>query len=299
MLTRHALGALAILASAPLPAMAHDFWISPSTFQAAPGSAVAVELRVGVSCPGDVVMRKDSRIDRFDVSLGGAAQPRPIEGKDGTSPAGSVTFDESGLATIVYAGRPAFIELAPADFEAYLKEEGLEWVIDERRKLGEAMLPGREDYSRRCRSLVRVGEAAPGAFDAPSGLDYEIVALHDLGRDALGTWVEFRVLRDAKPLAGALVRASPCQEGAAAQKARSDENGVVRFNLNKPGPWLVASVHMTRLDAESKAQWQSRWASLTFSVSGPVGEVAPGKRDVPMPTPITDQSPAVPTPPKP
>lgn len=267
-------------------------------FSTAPGEPIEVGLRVGVACPGEPVVRRPERIDRFECVLAG--ETLRVEGKDGANPAGNVTPSVNGLATIVYVGKPVHIELAPAEFEAYLKEEGLESVIDERRKLGESLVPGREEYSRRCRSLIRVGEVKPGTFDAPSGLDFEIVALHDQGKDSLGAWAEFRVLLGGRPLAGAQVRAAPCEEGAPSQRVRSNESGVVRFNLNKAGPWLIAGVHMRRLEGDPKAQWQSRWASLTLGVSGPEGQIVPGEhRDLPMPKPITDHSPAVPAPPKP
>ena len=73
-----------------------------------------------------------------------------------------------------------------------------------------------------------------------------------------------RLFRGA-PLAGAQVVAVP-KQGAAGQIARrTDSEGRVAFPLAASGPWLIKAVHMVRLESDSRAQWESVWASLTFA----------------------------------
>lgn len=70
---------------------AHDFWIEPSTFRPAPGTTVAVRLRVGQNFLGDPVPRLPQSIEQFFVRQGGSEQP--IGGSDGIDPAGFFRAD--------------------------------------------------------------------------------------------------------------------------------------------------------------------------------------------------------------
>jgi uncharacterized GH25 family protein len=69
-----------------------------------------------------------------------------------------------------------------------------------------------------------------------------------------------------QPLAGALVvalnRANPTEKLA----VRSDKSGRVRLRLPRGGMWLIKAVHMIPAEPESGADWESFWASLTFTL---------------------------------
>src|SRR5262249_9783490 len=154
------------------PLLAHDFWIEPDSFRPQAGTVLAVHLRVGQNLEGDLVPRADHLIDRFVmVSESGEV---PIVGPDAGEPAGRVRPGTPGGAVIAYRSLTTPIELEAAKFEAYLRDEGLESIIDERAARGDRAKPGKEIYSRCAKSLLRVepgapGGAAVGQARAPSG----------------------------------------------------------------------------------------------------------------------------------
>ncbi|MCR4332364.1 MAG: DUF4198 domain-containing protein, partial [Sulfuricaulis sp.] len=80
--------------------------------------------------------------------------------------------------------------------------------------------------------------------------------------------IPFRLLYENRPLAGALVvafnKAAPLDK----LKARTDRDGRVVFNIQRPGIWLVTAVHMIPAPRGSDAQWESIWASLSFERPG-------------------------------
>ena len=78
-----------------------------------------------------------------------------------------------------------------------------------------------------------------------------------------------RLLLDGAALSGALVVARPKADPAADRRARTDAEGRVTLELDRPGPWLVTSVHMLAAPKETGADWESLWASLTFEVPAP------------------------------
>src|SRR5690242_1474393 len=118
---------LAIGMTACTPAaLAHDFWIQPSTFICQVNTPVKVELRVGTAYPGDIVSRLDSRIVKFSIATAGGDGERPIAGQDGSQTAGVFRPEKPGLHILAYSSTPTFIKLKAANFETYLKDEGLE-----------------------------------------------------------------------------------------------------------------------------------------------------------------------------
>jgi hypothetical protein len=247
---------------------AHDFWIEPSTFEPAVGSALRIYLRVGERFAGDAVARDDNRIERFFAS--GPSGTKSIAGRHGVDPAGLMRVDAPGLWAIGYRSRPTAVTLGAEAFEAYLKEEGLERIIDERARLGERGAQGREIFSRSVKALLRVGGAAATAgSDRPLGLTLELVADRD-PQAVQGGRLPLRLLFEGEPLEGALVVAlhkdtAGSGEGKVAAKARTGRDGRVTIPAG-PGVWLVKAVHMRRAAPGTSADWESIWTSLTFAV---------------------------------
>ncbi|HVS18735.1 MAG TPA: DUF4198 domain-containing protein, partial [Planctomycetota bacterium] len=167
---------IALLLSLTLTAAAHDFWIRPADFAPPIDAVLAVHLRVGDHARGEPVPRKDDRLVRFvAVDADGS---REIVGRDGTLPAGALRTRGVGVTTLAYHSTPAFLELPPERFEAYLREEGLEAVVAERRASGESQRPGRERYERCCKALVQVGGEGRGG-GATLGLPLEWIVVGD------------------------------------------------------------------------------------------------------------------------
>jgi hypothetical protein len=132
---------------------AHDFWIELSTFEPKLGEPLRVQLRVGERFVGDPVPRNDARIERFVVA--GPAEERAVIGRDGMDPAGLVRLETPGIWFVGYRSKPSSVELSASAFEQYLREEGLERIIDERAARGESGLAGREQFSRSVKAMLR------------------------------------------------------------------------------------------------------------------------------------------------
>lgn len=254
------------------PVLAHDFWIQPSSFAPAVNTPVRVHFRVGDHFAGEPVARNDARLVRFFmVSPDGSTSD--LIGRDGMDPAGLTRFGSPGLYTLAYYGRPSTVNLEATAFEAYLKEEGLERISEERAARGESAKVGRELFSRSVKSFVRAG-AAPGVtgYDRVAGLPLEIVPEAD-PFDADMTALPVRLLADGKPLEGGLLIAlrkeSPAMgRGEVISTARTDSSGRAVLTMT-PGFIMIKAVHMVRAPAGSGADWSSTWTSLTFLTTAP------------------------------
>ncbi len=278
---RRAFSHVLLAAAVTSPALAHDFWLEPSTYRPAPGSTVEVRLRVGDTLPGEAVPRDPQRIERFVAAR--AAGEVEVAGLPGAEPAGLVRVEREGAVVLGYRSRRAAVELPAEKIEAYHVEEGLERVVEARARRGESTAPGREVFSRCAKSLLAAGGGPAEGFDRPLGFTLELVPEADPAALAAPATLPLRILFEGRPLEGALVEARPLTGDASPQDvaagpvpaagadrssaaARSNANGAVRLALDRPGPWLVSAVHMIEAPPDIDADWESLWASLTFEL---------------------------------
>jgi len=254
-----------LLAVALAPrAAAHDWWLEVGG-GAAVGESVDVAATVGVAFAGERVARDPKRIRRF-VALDAQGE-RPVDGAPGSDPLGRVELRAAGTTLVAYESEPARLFLRAPEFESYLREEGLEAIVAKRAARGESAKMGLERYSRCAKALART-RGAP-LLDRSVGLPLELVAEGDLASLAAGGTLRARLLWNSKPLAGALVVAIERGHPDAKVAARSDADGNVALVLPRGGFWLVKTVHMVEAPAETRLDWESWWASLTFDVAPP------------------------------
>jgi uncharacterized GH25 family protein len=259
-MTRFAVAAIVALVAAQ--ASAHDFWIEPSTFHPAVGERVTAALRVGQKLAGDPLPNIPPLIDRF--ILRGSGAERGVVGRAGADPAGMAFIAEGGLHWIGYQSNPYPVALEGPKFEDYLRDEGLERIIDARKKNGQSAAPGRERFYRCAKALLDTLGAA--SFDVPLGFTLELVprknpyAMKTTGN--LPLTLTFR----GKPIGDVLVVAMSKADPEKAVRARTDAKGRVTLPLAHAGFWLIKAVHMEAAPADAGVDWESWWASITFEL---------------------------------
>jgi len=246
-------------------AFAHDFWIEPTKFRVAKNEVVKLPLRVGMEYVGDPVPRDDLRTEKFVVL--GPDGVENVPGEDKRDPAGRFTPKKDGVYVVAFRSTRRSIELEPAKFEAYLKDEGLERVAKIRAERDETTKPGFEIYSRCAKSLLFVGEGSKDGHDRVAGMRLEIVPETNPYVVPAGSALTFRVVFEDKPLADALVVARNRAAPKSVVSARTDAEGRVKLTLERAGEWMVKCVHMIEAPKETGMAWESLWASVTFETS--------------------------------
>jgi hypothetical protein len=254
--------AVFVLAVGAPAAAAHDLWILPQSFRPAPGAAVRVEVRVGETFPESVNAPR-ATLTRF--ALVSAAGSRDIGGAkaEGKALAASMTAPAGGTAAVVLEGQPSHIVLTPEQFKDYLLHEGLAHIHAERERTGEAGKPGREDYSRHSKALIR-SAAGDGVATRPLGMALELVPASDPYDLAPGASVTFKALFQGRPLADLELRAYTV--GGDVLRVRTAADGTATVRLDRPGPWCVAFIHMERCAGCAEADWRSYFGTLTFEL---------------------------------
>lgn len=248
-----------VLLALAAPAAAHDFWIEPASFRPVVGAKVPLRLLVGQDFAGTTTVYLPETFERYDTT--GPDGQKPVAGIPGDDPAGDFTVTRPGAYIVAYRSTLFTVTFDTlAEFEKYLETEGLERIKMLRTFGAPKGKFIHENYSRSAKSLVVAGK--PGAAaDRALGLRLELVAEKN---PYLTARVPLRLIYEGKPLEGALVVAFNKTEPLKKLKARTDRDGRVQFDFNRPGVWLITSVHMLPARPKTNADWESVWASLTF-----------------------------------
>jgi uncharacterized GH25 family protein len=259
-------------ASAATTALAHQYWLAPTRYDAQPQQPVSVSAYAGTGFRGEAKPWSPGRCVRFVARTG-----KSIDLSRGASPGETAWARfapaDTGGALLAYESDFASIELKSDEFDAYLADEGLTGPLTARRKAG-THIAGRERY-RRCAKTWLAGNDASRAT-ATLGLPLEIVPFALPGSAAS---LRVRVLWSGSPLAGARVKVwrSPLTDAGApldaavrdsvamAWEANTDAHGELSVPCEKPGEWIVSTVSMQPSVDTSVADWESTWASLTFA----------------------------------
>lgn len=243
----------------PAHARAHDFWIEPSAFRPAHGQIVTAALRVGQKLAGEPLPRIPQLIDRFE--LNGVSMP----GRTGGDPAGMAQVATPGLQWIGYQSNAFPVTLEAQKFEDYLRDEGLERVIEARKKSGQSAAEGRERFYRCAKALLNV-QGPPAAVDQPMNFTLELIPRANPYALTAGGKLPLTLLFRGRPAANVLVVAMSKSDPDKAVRARTDARGRVTLPIAHGGFWLIKAVQMEAAPPGSGVDWESWWASLTFEL---------------------------------
>ena len=263
MLMRKAFIVAAAIAFLGARASAHDFWLAAHRL---PEGRVTVTGNVGEKFPVADSRTTPDRVDIWRVigSAGDIGAGRDFF-QDGESLAARVTLAAPGTYLGIMTILARDIEMTGKEFTDYLREEGLDKVIDERARLSHTDRSARERYARYAKIVVRTGAGDAAHVTRASGIKAELVPSVNPGSLKPGTPFSVQLLVEGRPIADALLTAVSRD---ARLDARTDREGRAVFTLPSAGPWLVKTVHMAKpTDAgQPPADWESYWVTLAFEI---------------------------------
>lgn len=257
----------ALLTLLTIPAWSHEFWLQSQPYTPNLNTTTSITLKVGENFEGDPTPFVDERTSTLrqyankTVTDLSSKLPRrtPIPRLD-------INITTPGLHLIAFDSQPIDISLPADKFHAYLHDEGLDNVIEQRTANGKAATPGRERYRRHVKTLVKAGDASEdNTYATKTGQRLEIIPLSDPYKAAPGTTLRFHLNFESQPLKGALVKAWHKHDNQLLIiKARTDAAGEVALSLPYAGEWMVSVVHMIPATGTKNADWDSFWGNITF-----------------------------------
>lgn len=258
---------------------AHDLFLRPRDYVVAPDGAVDVRVLNGTFTTSESPLTPDRLLDLSVVGPSGRVHPDRF----GWTAAGKesgwrVRLGGTGTHVLGASLLPRTIHLTGAQFNDYLREEGLPDVLAHRRAAGVATSPAHERYAKHVKALVRVegrGTTVPSAGDTAYrvilGYPAELVPLADPYRMHQGQSLEVRALVDGAPaVRQVLLSGGRTVDGKtiAERRVRTGGDGMARITLSQRGTWYVKFIHMVPIPASAgdSVTHESKWATLTFAV---------------------------------
>jgi uncharacterized GH25 family protein len=263
------LSACALFTMLVISASAHDLFLKLDAYFLQPNSKATVRLMNGTFQSSDGKVARDRVRDVTVVTPDHKiVHPESSAFRD----EGEVTLldlETSGAGTYLVglSTKPKEIDLKAADFNDYLKHDGIPDILDRRAKRGEMGKDVRERYSKHVKALLQVGDARTDSFKIPLNYPLEIIPQQNPYSLKVGETLEVQCLKDGKPIDNQFVIAG-FESGSRMSPEvhmRTDKNGKARFNLKSAGKWYVKLIHMEPLE-DPNLNYESKWATLTFEL---------------------------------
>lgn len=185
------------------------------------------------------------------------------------------------------------IEMEAQRFNNYLKHDGVVDMLKYRKENNEADKDAVEKYSKHVKTIFQVGKDRSEDWKTVLGYPIEFVPLENPYEIHAGHDLKVRLLLRGKPLQNQLVLIGNEEDHQHAEngthshddgeehshddkageehshddlkEVRTDENGIVKFNLDSSGVWFLKTIHMEKSAIEGLTH-ESNWATLTFQV---------------------------------
>lgn len=264
--------ALAIALLVTSIASAHDLFMKLGSYFLSPNTKASVHLLNGTFQKSDGLVARD----RFrDISLYAPDLYGPISE--------SVTWRDEGKTTVMdvrtagpgtyLAGvstKPREIDLKAAEFNDYLRHDGIPDTLAERTKLNELGKDVRERYSKHVRAIFQVGNKLSDEYKRQLNYPAEIIPQENPYALKVGDTITLLCTVEGRPVPQQFVMAG--WESADGKlhaldqlELRTDSDGLARVKLVGAGKWYIKFIHMTPL-SDSNLNYESKWASVTFQI---------------------------------
>lgn len=267
---RRSILALLLLAAAAGSLAAHDLFLKPTAFFVRPSAEVRVRALSGTFTKSENAVARDRVRELSVVTPGGVRRLDPATAWVDAGDTSVLTFRTGATGTYVVGAStlPRGIKLDGKQFKQYLTSDGVPDVLEARRRAGEMEKPAHERYSKHVKSMLQVGDARTGGFDAALGHPAELVPLDNPYALKVGDTLRVRALVDGKPVANQFVVSggrTTTGNRLPSRNVRSDADGVARIALGARGYWYVKFIHMVSVTGDS-VNYESKWATLTFQI---------------------------------
>jgi len=247
---------------------AHDLFLKTDSFFLQPNSKFTIKVMNGTFQESEGAVSFARLNDVSVVSAGKRVHPQEADfTKNETTAFMNLTTGEAGTFVVGISTKHREIALKAADFNGYLKEDGLPDTLEERRKTGELEKDAKERYSKHVKAILQVGKKQTDDYKTVLGYPVELVPQQNPYKLKKGDALEILCLKDGKPLAGQVVLAGREQKGKiiASSDLRSDAKGIIKLRLDGAGQWYVKFINMTKLD-DPNLNYESKWTTLTFEI---------------------------------
>ena len=265
------LAVTALVFSAAGALEAHDLFFRADSFRVQPGATLVLRVLNGTFSASEGSVARDRIVDLSVVSATGRSRPDTTRwASRGDTSHFTVLTGPAGTYVVGASLRSREIALKAAEFNTYLRDDGIPDVLAARGRAKQLEKDVTERYAKHIKAIIQVGAARTGDFSAVLGYPAELVPLDNPYSLAAGSTLRVRALVDGQPVPNQLVVSggrTPSGARLRESRVRTDASGVARIRLGSRGQWYVKFINMVPFTGTEKIDYESKWATLTFEVS--------------------------------
>ena len=251
-------------------ASAHDMFVKPDRFFLAENSQTLVRVLNGTFSKSENSITRDRVRDIAVVTPDGRQR---LDTSAWSSAGDTSTFNvragRTGTYVLGFSTTTNVIALSGKDFNLYLQDDGIPDVLAARRRAGELGDSARERYSKHVKAFLQVGSQRTEHYATQLGYPAELIPLSNPYSLNVGDTLRVRTLVDGTPAANQFVLyggRTLGNERIVQRSVRSGSDGVARIPVRARGTWYVKFINMTRLTNDPAANYESKWATITFQL---------------------------------
>ncbi len=264
----------------------HDMYLKLDSYFLQPDSKASIQLFNGTFAKSDNTIDRDRMRDVSVLAHGERTRMDSTQWReDGLVTVLDFTTGQSGTYVAGVSTRPRSLAMEAEAFNNYLEHDGVVDELARRRTDGTLDTDAVERYSKHVKTIVQVGDTRTDDWQTPLGYPIEFVPLQNPYDLHAGDPMRVRLLWQGEPLADQLVivdaervghthgqgaehthgEGDPEHTHAGTDQLRTDEDGILNFDVSHDGTWFLRTIHMTNPREEGLTH-ESNWATLTFAL---------------------------------
>lgn len=268
-MTRRTITGTIMLLLIAVAAQAHDLFLRLDSYFLQPNATAVVRVLNGTFQRSDGAVARD-RLATLSLHGPGlnAASAESINWRaEEKASVMEIQTGEPGTYLVGISTKPREIALKAADFNEYLKHDGIPDILAARKKNNKLGKDVRERYSKHVRAVFQVGHKHSDDYKKWLNYPVELIPQQNPYGLKVGGTIEVLCMLEGKPIANQFVMAGwESSDGKMHElNARSDAKGIARIRLAGAGKWFIKFIHMTPI-SEADLNYESKWASLTFEI---------------------------------
>ena len=245
---------------------AREFWLQPLKFVYKSGEKLEISFKAGENFIGGPWNLQKNQIESLVLQQLSKSSSVMDSVTDGNKDNVSITLNDAGTCLLTMQTKNAVNEWEAEKFNTFLKENGLDEILDRRTKANALASPTSEHYSGYTKLLVQVGEKKDDTHKKVNNFPVEIVPLENPYSLKIGDPIHFKILFDGKPVFGVRVKVwNRFDNRTTIQNIYTEKDGTLETRVSSPGPWMVSVVRMVP-SRQPGADWQSYCGSLVFGI---------------------------------
>lgn len=243
-----------------------DFWLQPKKFRYVVGEDMKVDFLIGEDFEGEPLDLKKNKIEKIELHHSSKVIDLKNQIKSEQKDNLKFKFPETGTHLLCTQSDNIFTEPSAEKFNDYLKDNGLDDILDLRAKTNSLDKPSIELCTRYSKLLVQCGDKTDDTFKKQTGQQLEIIPQQNPYNLKSGDYLRCLILFEGKPIPHQLVKVwSKIGNTSFLQNAYAENDGTVKFPISNKGPWMIKTVRMIA-SKKPGAAWQNIQSSLVFGI---------------------------------